>query len=215
MEDVPYDWDVESGTAGDGRTRKERTMSAIAAPGPRVEVRCQEKFEKLVSEVRKKAMSFAMSLTRNRADADDLVQMAIVKAWTHFDAYQDDRPFQNWLLKIMMRSHLDAIRTVNRRPKMHSLDALVTLEDGMGHAFEPMDPTPLPDDPFTQSQMQAKVQRALAELPESHRRIIQMCDVEELSYSEIADIEDLTIPTVRSRLHRARKIVRKALRNSL
>jgi RNA polymerase sigma-70 factor, ECF subfamily len=190
-------------------------MSVVAAYSPRTESICQEKFEKLVDGVRKKALSFAMGLTRNRADADDLLQLAIVKAWTHFDAYQDDKPFQNWLLKIIMRSHLDAVRTINRRPKMHSLDALVTLEDGMGHAYEPMDPTPLPDDPFTQSKIEAKVERALSELPDSHRRIIQMCDVDGLSYQEIADAEGLTIPTVRSRLHRARKIVRRALRNIL
>ena len=190
-------------------------MSAIAAYGHRAEAHVQEKFERLVDEVRKKALSFAISLTRNRADADDLLQLAIVKAWTHFDAYQDDKPFQNWLLKIIMRSHLDAIRTISRRPKMHSLDSLVNLEDGMGHAYEPMDPTPLPDDPFTQNQLQAKVERALAELPESHRRIIQMCDADGLSYAEIADAEGLTIPTVRSRLHRARKIVRRALRKSM
>ena len=91
-------------------------MSAIAAYGHRAEAQTQEKFERLVDEVRKKALSFAISLTRNRADADDLLQLAIVKAWTHFDAYQDDKPFQNWLLKIIMRSHLDAIRTINRRP---------------------------------------------------------------------------------------------------
>lgn len=190
-------------------------MSAMAAFETRISLGSQEKFEKLVDGVRKKALSFAMSLTRNRADADDLLQLAIVKAWTHFDAYQDDKPFQNWLLKIIMRSHLDAVRTINRRPKMHSLDALVTLEDGLGHAYEPMDPTPLPDDPFTQNQIEAKVERALAELPDSHRRIIQMCDVDGLSYAEIADAEGLTIPTVRSRLHRARKIVRKALKRLL
>ena len=190
-------------------------MSAMAALNTVVRIGSQERFERLVDEVRKKALSFAMSLTRNRADADDLLQLAIVKAWTHFDTYQDDKPFQNWLLKIIMRSHLDAVRTINRRPKMHSLDALVTLEDGLGHAYEPMDPTPLPDDPFTQSQIEAKVERALSELPDSHRRIIRMCDAEGLSYAEIAAIENLTIPTVRSRLHRARKIMRKSLKNLL
>jgi RNA polymerase sigma-70 factor, ECF subfamily len=190
-------------------------MSAIPMYSVVPTVHTPEKFERLVEDVRKKALSFALSLTRNRADADDLLQMAIVKAWTHFDAYQDDKPFQNWLLKIIMRSHLDAVRTVNRRPKMHSLDSLVSLEDGLGHAYEPMDPTPLPDDPFTQNQLQSKVERALAELPESHRRIINMCDAEGLSYAEIADALNLTIPTVRSRLHRARKIVRRALRRSL
>jgi RNA polymerase sigma-70 factor (ECF subfamily) len=190
-------------------------MIAIAEYGQAAGAAPQERFERLVEDVRKKALSFAMSLTRNRADADDLLQMAILKAWTHFDAYQDDKPFQNWLLKIIMRSHLDAVRTLSRRPKMHSLDTLVTLEDGMGHAYEPVDPTPLPDDPFTQSQMQAKVQRALMELPESHRRILQKCDVEGLSYSEIADSEGLTVPTVRSRLHRARKIMRRLLHKVL
>ena len=186
-------------------------MSAVASYGPRTEVRNQDKFERLVSDVRKKALSFALSLTRNRADADDLVQMAILKAWTHFDAYQDDKPFQNWLLKIIMRAHLDAVRTINRRPKMHSLDALVTLEDGLGHAYEPADPTPLPDDPFTQSKVESRIEKVLQDLPDSHRRIIEMCDVQGLSYSEIADAEGLTVPTVRSRLHRTRKVIRKSL----
>jgi RNA polymerase sigma-70 factor (ECF subfamily) len=189
-------------------------MTAIAL-SPQHEGRPEERFERLVEGVRKKALSFALSLTRNRADADDLLQLSILKAWTHFEAYQEDRPFQNWLLKIMMRSHLDSVRTLNRRPKMHSLDALVTLEDGAGHAYEPVDPTPLPDDPFTQNQLQSKVERALNDLPESHRRILLMCDTEGLSYGEIADAEGLTVPTVRSRLHRARKIVRKALRRTI
>ena len=186
-------------------------MCAAMACGPKGNAHAQDKFDRLVDDVRKKALSFAMSLTRNRADADDLVQLAVIKAWTHFDAYQEDKPFQNWLLKIIMRSHLDAVRTINRRPKMHSLDALVTLEDGGGHAYEPVDTSPLPDNPFNQNDVQVKVQRALAKLPDSHRRIIQMCDVEGLSYCEIADVEGLTVPTVRSRLHRARKVIRKAL----
>jgi len=192
-----------------------RKMSAVALYRPQVEARSHDRFERLVEDVRKKALNFAMSLTHNRADADDLVQMAILKAWTHFDAYQDDKPFQNWLLKIIMRAHLDAVRTINRRPKIHSLDTLVTLEDGMGHAFDPIDPNPLPDDPFSQNCIQVKVERALAELPESHRRILNMCDADGLSYSEIADSEGLSIPTVRSRLHRARKIVRRALHKTI
>lgn len=190
-------------------------MSAIPAYPAQFELQNKERFEHLVSEVRKKALSFALSLTHNRTDADDLLQLSLVKAWTHFDAYQSDKPFQNWLLKIMVRSHLDAVRTLNRRPKIHSLDALVNLEDGMGHAFEPEDPAPLPDEPYNQTLVQAKVERALADLPESHRRIIQMCDVEGLSYAEIAEAEGLTVATVRSRLHRARQVARKALRSAL
>lgn len=189
-------------------------MSAIASYTPRLEVRAQEKFEKLIEDVRKKALNFALNLTRNRTDAEDLLQLAIVKAWTHFDAYQDDKPFQNWLLKIIVRSHLDSVRTLNRRPKMHSLDALVTLEDGLGHAYEPQDPAPLPDEPYKQTVLEAKVERALMELPESHRRIIRMCDVDGLSYAEIADAENITVATVRSRLHRARQVARRAIKAS-
>jgi len=187
-------------------------MSAVATYAPRIEVRTQEKFEHLIDGVRKKALNFALNLTRNRADAEDLLQLAIVKAWTHFDAYQDDKPFQNWLLKIIVRSHLDSVRTLARRPKLHSLDSLVTLDDGLGHAYEPQDPTPLPDAPYNQSIVEAKVEAALSELPESHRRIIRMCDVDGLSYAEIADTEGLTIATVRSRLHRARQVARRAIR---
>ncbi len=188
-------------------------MGVAPYTGSQGMIHTQEKFERLVEDVRKKALTFAMGLTRNRADADDLVQLAIVKAWTHFEAYQDDKPFQNWLLKIIMRSHLDAVRTINRRPRVHSLDALVKLEDGMGHAYEPKDNSPLPDDSYNQNKMQAKVQRALDQLPDSHRRIVQMCDVEGFSYTEIAESEGVTVPTVRSRLHRARKVIRRALRD--
>ncbi|MBN9501138.1 MAG: hypothetical protein BGO01_02055 [Armatimonadetes bacterium 55-13] len=188
-------------------------MVAVASHASQNEARNQIRFEKLVDGVRKKALSFALSLTRNRADAEDLLQFSLVKAWTHFESYQEDRPFQNWLLKIIVRSHLDAVRTLSRRPKVHSLDALVTLEDGLGHSYEPEDPSPLPDEPYNQTVIQEKVERALAELPESHRRIIHMCDVEDLSYAEIAEAEGLTVATVRSRLHRARKVARKALRS--
>ena len=75
-------------------TRIQTRMSAMAALNTVVRIGSQERFERLVDDVRKKALSFAMSLTRNRADADDLLQLAIVKAWTHFDTYQDDKPFQ-------------------------------------------------------------------------------------------------------------------------
>ncbi len=150
----------------------------------------------------------AIQLTRNSSDAEDLMQETAVKAWRGFDSYMPDRPFLNWLLRIMQRAYLDSRRRDNPVRKAESLNSMISPHDGEPQELPIADSAPTPDDELLQQEYAAELRRALAQLPDVYRQAIELCDLNELSYSEIAEIQNTTIGTVRSRIHRGRKFLR-------
>src|SRR5437016_312300 len=90
-----------------GRDMEEQMSAAIADLNPFVlEEHERRAFEKLMGETKTRAYSMALQLTRNKFDAEDLMQDTVVKAWRRFDSYLPGRPFLNWLLRIMQRTYL-------------------------------------------------------------------------------------------------------------
>src|SRR5438132_13979897 len=87
-------------------------------------------FERLMGETETRAYSMALQLTRNKSDAEDLVQDTIVKAWRRFDSYLPGRPFLNWLLRIMQRTYLDTLRRNNPIRRAESLNSMISPSDG-------------------------------------------------------------------------------------
>ena len=118
------------------------------------------------------------------------------------------RPFLNWLLRIMQRAYLDSRRRDNPIRKAESLNALTNPADGETHELPIPDRGPRPDEELLHQEFALELRKALAELPDVYREAIELCDLEELSYSEIAEIQNTTIGTVRSRIHRGRKFMR-------
>lgn len=170
----------------------------------------RQAFDQLVHRYHKQAYNIAYRMTGNHADAEDLTQEAFIRAFRFFGQYKRELPFDSWLYKIMSNVFVDTLR---RRPKalIRSLDAPVTTEDGEA-TIEIPDDAPGPEDVLLSEQMDHRIQGALNSLPEDFRLAVIYADVEGLSYEEIADAMRCSIGTVRSRLHRGRKILRERLR---
>jgi RNA polymerase sigma-70 factor (ECF subfamily) len=166
------------------------------------------RFQTMASETRRRAYSMAFQLTHSRTEAEDLVQETFVKAWRGFESYTPGRPFLNWLLRIMQRAYLDSRRRENPIRKAESLNSMISPGDGEVQELPIADPGPTPDEDVIYTEFQAQVREALAELPEVYRSAIQLCDLDGLSYQEIAEMQNTTVGTVRSRIHRGRRLLR-------
>jgi RNA polymerase sigma-70 factor, ECF subfamily len=166
------------------------------------------RFEELRIETERRAYSMALQLTRNPTEAEDLVQDTYLKAWRGFESYIPGRPFLNWLLRIMQRAYLDARRRDNPIRRADSLNSMVSPTDGEVQEIPVADDAMTAEQTMLRDEFNAELRSALFELPEVYRTAIVLCDLEEMSYSEIADKQKTTIGTVRSRIHRGRKLLR-------
>ena len=172
------------------------------------------RFQGMMAETKRRAYTMALQLTRNPSDAEDLVQETYVKAWRGFDSYIPGRPFLNWLLRIMQRAYLDSRRRDNPIRKAESLTSMISPGDGEVQELPIPDVGPGPDDEVLHDELKRELREALAGLPDVYRSAISMCDLEGMSYSEIADIQRTTIGTVRSRIHRGRRLLRDAIQKT-
>jgi RNA polymerase sigma-70 factor (ECF subfamily) len=167
-----------------------------------------KRFHQMIEDTRRRAYSMALQLTRNPSDAEDLMQETFVKAWRGFDTYMPGRPFLNWLLRIMQRAYLDNRRRDNPIRRAESLHSMISPSDGEVQDMPIADLGPTPDQEVLHDEFRIQLHEALAELPEVYRLAIVMCDLEGLSYAEIAEQQRTTIGTVRSRIHRGRRLLR-------
>jgi RNA polymerase sigma-70 factor (ECF subfamily) len=171
----------------------------------------QHEFEQLFLRSRRRAYNLAYRLTGNAADAEDVAQDAYVRAWHNFETYDSSRSFEGWLFRIITNRVIDMRRRQKRVP-MYSLDTPVQGDDdGQPLAHEFAAPESDPQDIVINPIMDEKLQKALLSLPTDYRTAILMCDVEQKSYQEIAISMRCAIGTVRSRIHRARVMLRKQL----
>jgi RNA polymerase sigma-70 factor (ECF subfamily) len=171
----------------------------------------QTEFEKLYLRSQRRAYNLAYRLTGNSADAEDVTQDAYVRAWNNFSAYDDSRSFEGWLFRIITNRVIDMRRRQKRVP-MYSLDAPIQSdEDGQSLAHEFAAPNSDPEEIVVGPVIEEKIQKALAALSPDYQAAILMCDVQQRSYQEIATVMHCAIGTVRSRIHRARVMLRKQL----
>jgi RNA polymerase sigma-70 factor (ECF subfamily) len=166
------------------------------------------RFQGMVEDTKRRAYTMALQLTRNPSDAEDLMQETYVKAWKGFDSYIPGRPFLNWLLRIMQRAYLDSRRRDNPIRKAESLNSMISPSDGEVQELPIADEGPSPDEEVMYDEFRVELHAALEELPEVYRSAITMCDLDSMSYSEIAEVQKTTIGTVRSRIHRGRRLLR-------
>lgn len=172
----------------------------------------RDRFERLITSHRQRAYSMALQLTRNTVDAEDLMQDTMVKAWRGYGTYLTDRPFLNWLLRIMQRAYLDNRRRENPIRRADSLQGMVSPLDGEVQELSIPDDNALPDEELFRTAFQAELRRALYDLPDVYRVAIELCDLEGMSYNEIADACNTTVGTIRSRIHRGRKLLREIVK---
>jgi RNA polymerase sigma-70 factor, ECF subfamily len=166
------------------------------------------RFEAMFASTKKRAYSMALQLTRNTSDAEDLVQETFIKAWKGFDGYIPGKPFLNWVLRIMQRAFLDARRRENPIRKADSLNSFISPNDGEVQEMPIADTNPSPNDEVIQDEFNRNLYMALSQLPTVYQDAIRLCDLEGMSYNEIAELQGTTIGTVRSRIHRGRRLLR-------
>jgi RNA polymerase sigma-70 factor, ECF subfamily len=163
-----------------------------------------EAFGELVERYQSKVLRLASSWTQDRTAADDLAQEIFVKAFFSLPKFKSESEFGTWLYRVALNHIKDYLRKNKKRSREISLEALggidlaaeneVSLEKGQ-----------------TEEKRRALVQAALQRLPEKHRIVLTLRDIQGLSYEEIARILGLSPGTVDSRLFRARKKLREKL----
>lgn len=154
----------------------------------------------------------ALRMTRNRADAEDLVQETLLKAFRSYDSFEAGTNLRAWLFRILTNTFINSYRAKQSRPLESELG---DLEDLYLYKRLPelaqRTRTQSAEDEIFDLFTDDEVKRALEELPESFLLPILLADVQDFSYQEIATMLDVPIGTVMSRLHRGRKALQKAL----
>lgn len=193
-------------------TEMSSIAGGVAASDGGVLARPKREFDRLVQRYHKQAYNIAYRLTGNHADAEDLTQEAFVRAFRFFDNYRRDLPFENWLFRIISNLFVDDLR---RRPKarIQSLDAPVGNDaTSESNAFlEIPDTRENPERVVLHEELDEQIQKALASLPQDFRKTVILADIEGMSYEEISEAMHCSLGTVRSRLHRGRKLLRTKL----
>jgi len=171
-----------------------------------------EEFERVALPHLDALFSFALGLTRDRKDAEDLVQETMLRAFRFFDSYEPETQIKAWLFRILRNTFINRYRAARARPEEIDFEKIEgayerMVEDEFLRGRQPPDPEralldAIPDE---------TIQHAMAALPEEYRSVVTLALVEELSYKEIAAALAIPIGTVMSRLHRGRKHLQRDL----
>ena len=159
-------------------------------------------FDLLVSKYQLRLAKLVGRLVSDRAEAQDVVQEAFIKAYRALPNFRGDSAFYTWLYRIAVNAAKNHLVARSRRPPGGDVD----ITDGdVEEAGVVMADIATPESYAARDQLQAALARALDELPEDLRTALTLCEMEGLSYDEIARVLDCPIGTVRSRIFRARR----------
>jgi RNA polymerase sigma-70 factor (ECF subfamily) len=173
--------------------------------------RTRAEFEALVAPWLDTLYAGALRLTRNERDAEDLVQDTVMRAYRFFDKFEKGTNFRAWLFKILTNTFINGYR---RQVKERSLGDESERQSVEAQFFsaDTTDQAQNPEDYLLQRVMSEDVLAAIDTLPVDFRMVVILADLQEFSYKEIADILDVPVGTVMSRLFRGRRQLEKVLR---
>jgi RNA polymerase sigma-70 factor (ECF subfamily) len=172
----------------------------------------QAHFSELAMEYMGSLYSAALRMTRNPADAEDLVQETYLKAYRGFGSFREGTNLKAWLYRILTNTFINSYRARKRRPEQTDIDDVedLYLYRRLG-GLEAVNAGRSAEEEVLEHFTEGDVKAAVEALPEQFRMAVLLADVEGFSYKEIADILDIPIGTVMSRLHRGRKALQKTL----
>ena len=168
-------------------------------------------FREIVRRHQDKVYRLAMRLTRDDARAQDSMQDAFLQVFRKIDQFQEQSAFTTWLYRITVNAALMRLRSEKRHHETSLEDASPRYNDN-GEIAEPVDDWSYAvDDEASNRELALIAAKAVDALPETYRSVFVLRELEDLSTEEVAEILELTVPTVKTRLHRARLALRKAL----
>lgn len=170
------------------------------------------RFEKDALPLLDQLYGAALGMTRNPADAQDLVQDAYMKAYRAFSSFKPGTNLKAWMYRILTNTYISQYRKAQRRPTESSTEDMTDWQvaetashDSVGLESAEVEALKrIPDE---------RIRKAFEALPEDYRMVVYDADVEGLAYKEIAEIHDIPIGTVMSRLSRGRKLLRASLKD--
>jgi RNA polymerase sigma-70 factor (ECF subfamily) len=165
----------------------------------------RDMFEIIMRRYNQRLYRVALSMLRNEAEAEDVVQDAYVRAYTHLNQYVGEARFSTWLTRIAVNESLHRLRKRGRAGDFQRTAA------AMGHAVQ----SPGPERQASDGQVRRIVESAIAALPAPYRSVVMLRDVEDLSTAEAADCLGIPAATVKTRLHRGHALLRETLGSTL
>ena len=169
-------------------------------------------FEESALEYVTPLFNLALNLTRNRRDAEDLVQETFLRAYRFFDSYQPGTHIKAWLFRILRNTFINRYRAAKVRPNEVDFSKVEqSYERAIDEQFLQQNRPPSPEEAVMNGVVDEEIETAMALLPEEYRSVVILALVEGLSYKEIASALSIPLGTVMSRLHRGRKLLQSQL----
>jgi RNA polymerase sigma-70 factor, ECF subfamily len=166
-------------------------------------------FSELLRRYDRKVFRLALHITQNREDAEDVLQEAFLKAYEHLDQFQGQSKFYTWIVRIAVNQALMKLRK-RKSDRSVSLDETIdTGEDNVGREIAAWDENP--EQQYSREELNGILSSAVDGLAPIYRAVFVLRDIDELSTEETAEVLDLSVPAVKSRLLRARLQLRDKL----
>lgn len=172
----------------------------------------RDEFEEVALAHLQPLYNLAVNLTRNRKDAEDLVQETYLRAYRFFDSYEPGTNVKAWLFRILRNTFINRYRAAKARPEEVDFARVeMAYERIVDDEFVRKRQPRSPEDLVMNGVLDEEIQQGLAALPEEYRSVVILALVEEMSYKEIASALSIPLGTVMSRLHRGRKMLQASL----
>jgi RNA polymerase sigma-70 factor (ECF subfamily) len=171
-------------------------------------------FEELMSRYEDKVFRLAFRFVRNESEAKEILQDTFLAIWRKLDTFKGDSQFSSWVYRVAANAALMRLRSQRRHPEVSTeeLPAGFLDQQQYGQILSPGENwARRPDDQLQSDELRRHIQSAVDGLPEIYRTVFLVRDVEGLSTEETAELLGISIPTVKTRLHRARMALREAI----
>ena len=166
-------------------------------------------YHELIRPYERSVYMMALSYMKNEADAEDVAQEAFIRGFRHLASFRAEAKFSTWLISITLNEARSRLRRQSV-VRMESIDEPPDKETGMSPALL-CDWREIPSETVEREEVRQLIQQAVENLPDIYREVFLLRDVEELNINETAEALNISIPSVKVRLHRARMMLQKQL----